>query len=132
MNSSLKNTYEFLDKKRVLITGGAGFIGSALIRRLLDKTNSKIFNLDKLSYSSSLISIEKKLRKLGSENSHRYKTLKVDLANQKKTQIANNNLVDIGGMQEDANLEMVSKNIQNTVWTAAVIIGVVIAIKLSR
>ena len=35
-------------------------------------------------------------------------------------------------MQEDANLEMVSKNIQNTVWTAAVIIGVVIAIKLSR
>lgn len=50
----------------------------------------------------------------------------------KKTQIANNNLVDIGGMQEDANLEMVSKNIQNTVWTAAVIIGVVIAIKLSR
>ena len=50
----------------------------------------------------------------------------------KKSQIANNNLVDIGGMQEDANLEMVSKNIQNTVWTAAVIIGVVMAIKLSR
>ena len=88
MNSSLKNAYELLDKKRVLVTGGAGFIGSALIRRLLDKTNSKIFNLDKLSYSSSLISIEKKLRKLGSENSYRYKTLKVDLANQKKTQIA--------------------------------------------
>ena len=50
----------------------------------------------------------------------------------KKTQIANNNLEDIRDMQEDANLEMVSKNIQNTVWTAAVIIGVVIAIKLSR
>ena len=50
----------------------------------------------------------------------------------KKSQIANNNLVDIGGMQEDANLEMVSKNIQNTVWTAALIIAVVMAIKLSR
>jgi hypothetical protein len=49
-----------------------------------------------------------------------------------KTKKVNNNLVDVGGMEEDANLDMISKNIQNTVWTAAVIIGVVVAIKLSR
>ena len=35
------------EKKRILVTGGAGFIGSALIRRLLDSSNAKIFNVDK-------------------------------------------------------------------------------------
>ena len=48
---------------RVLVTGGAGFIGSCLIRNLLKITNSKIFNLDKLSYSSDLTSIDSTIQK---------------------------------------------------------------------
>lgn len=36
----------------VLVTGGAGFIGSAVIRHLLDATDLKIINLDKLTYAS--------------------------------------------------------------------------------
>ncbi len=41
----------------VLVTGGAGFIGGCLIRRLLTNDNLKIFNLDKLSYASDLTGI---------------------------------------------------------------------------
>ena len=44
--------------KTFLITGGAGFIGSAVIRHLLNNTDHKIINVDKLTYASNLNSIE--------------------------------------------------------------------------
>lgn len=43
---------------KILVTGGAGFIGSALIRHFINKTNHKILNLDKLSYSGNLTSLQ--------------------------------------------------------------------------
>ncbi|MFT4854089.1 MAG: dTDP-glucose 4,6-dehydratase, partial [Bacteroidia bacterium] len=41
----------------ILITGGAGFIGSAVIRTLLATTGHHIINVDKLTYAGNLDSI---------------------------------------------------------------------------
>lgn len=41
----------------VLLTGGAGFIGSALVRYLINHTNVTVVNVDKLTYAGSLHSL---------------------------------------------------------------------------
>lgn len=43
---------------RILITGGAGFIGSALVRHLIANSDHEVLNIDKLSYASSLAAVE--------------------------------------------------------------------------
>ena len=45
--------------KTVLITGGAGFIGSALVRYLMESTETTVINVDKLTYAGSLLSLGK-------------------------------------------------------------------------
>ncbi len=46
---------------RLLITGGAGFIGSAVIRYLLRNTSHEVCNLDKLTYAANLASLDEVL-----------------------------------------------------------------------
>jgi dTDP-glucose 4,6-dehydratase len=43
---------------RILVTGGAGFIGSALVRRLIEHTDHQVLVFDKLTYAGLLSSLE--------------------------------------------------------------------------
>jgi len=43
---------------KILVTGGAGFIGSALIRYLIADTDNEVINLDKLTYAGNLDSLK--------------------------------------------------------------------------
>src|SRR5437899_1425723 len=42
---------------RVLVTGGAGFIGSAIVRYLVSEERVEVLNIDKLTYASNLASV---------------------------------------------------------------------------
>jgi dTDP-glucose 4,6-dehydratase len=42
---------------RILVTGGAGFIGSAVCRHLIQKTNAEVVNVDKLTYAGNANSL---------------------------------------------------------------------------
>ena len=42
---------------RIMVTGGAGFIGSALIRHIMSETDHLVINVDKLSYAGNADSI---------------------------------------------------------------------------
>ena len=59
---------------RILVTGGAGFIGSALIRHLIAHTTHDVLNIDKLTYAGVLTSLA------DVEHSDRYRFLQDDIA----------------------------------------------------
>lgn len=59
----------------LLVTGGAGFIGSAVIRHLIRHTGHEVVNLDKLTYAGNLESLAETVR------SERYRFEQADICN---------------------------------------------------
>ena len=60
---------------KILVTGGAGFIGSAVVRHITNNTNHSVLNLDKLTYAGNLESLA------SVSNSQNYEFAKVDICN---------------------------------------------------
>ena len=56
-----------------MITGGAGFIGSAVIRHIIKNTNHEVLNVDKLTYAGNLESL------VSVSNNERYKFSQTDI-----------------------------------------------------
>lgn len=60
---------------KILITGGAGFIGSAVVRYILNNTHDEVIVIDKLTYAGNLASLKQ------FEHNNRFKFEKVDICN---------------------------------------------------
>lgn len=65
---------------KVLVTGGAGFIGSAVVRHIINNTGDEVVNVDKLTYAGNLESLS------SVSSSSRYRFEKVDICDREEVE----------------------------------------------
>ncbi len=63
---------------RVMVTGGAGFIGSALVRYLVSEIGADVLNIDKLTYAGNLASLQ------SVQGAANYRFLRADICDRSK------------------------------------------------
>lgn len=63
---------------RIIVTGGAGFIGSSVIRHIINNTNDEVLNIDKLTYAGNLESLKE------IDQNPRYQFQQVDICDASK------------------------------------------------
>ena len=69
---------------RILVTGGYGFIGSNLVKKLLSSKNLSIYNIDKLGYASNSTFIEDSIDE---SNKNNYHFFELDLVKDKELDV---------------------------------------------
>ncbi|MFC0179789.1 dTDP-glucose 4,6-dehydratase [Thorsellia kenyensis] len=70
---------------KIIVTGGAGFIGSAVVRHIIDSTNDSVLVLDKLTYAGNLNSLKQ------FENNERFTFVQADICDYTAIQNVFNN-----------------------------------------
>ena len=137
VNTTTGNIFSNLDTDSPMTSRTlCGLAEATKKQRLLVESSLKQLNTEKTNLNTDATSLMK-------SNSNLDKGMLKSIAKQqgdlksydlisKKTKVANKKLVDVSGMEEDANLEMISNNIKNTAWTAAVLVSIIVAIRLSR
>ena len=69
---------------KILVTGGAGFIGSAVVRHIIKNTQDSVLNIDKLTYAGNLESLKEV------DQNTRYKFAQIDICDAEALTIAFN------------------------------------------
>ena len=69
---------------RILVTGGAGFIGSALVRYLVQRGTAEVLCFDKLTYAGNLDSLK------DVESCSHYRFVEADICDEQKVKLALN------------------------------------------
>ncbi|WP_455363276.1 dTDP-glucose 4,6-dehydratase [[Eubacterium] cellulosolvens] len=109
---------------KVLVTGGAGFIGSNFVRHLLNETNCGIINLDKLTYAGNLNNI-KDLRR-----EKRHKFVRGDIKNRK---LVDSLIKKVDGVVNFAAESHVDRSIQKpTVFAQTNVLGTQVLLDACR
>ncbi len=113
--------------KRVIITGGAGFIGSALVRHLIQNSEATLLNIDALTYAGNLSSLST------IDSSQRYSFLHADICEREAMEKAVNDfqpdrIIHLAAESHvDRSIEGPAEFIRTNIVGTAVLLDVAIA-----